>query len=484
VTAAAPAFHRDSRQKNLARLAVSPLDVLILGGGINGAGIARDLALRTHKAGRRLRIGLIEKRHFASGTSGRNSHLIHGGLRYLEQFDFGLVREALHERAVLRKVAPELVEPLGFLIPFSSWFERCYYGVGLWLYDLLAGSGNIGRRRFYSKKEVAELEPGLGLDRLHSAAVYTDCRVNSSRLVLENIFDAARLETIIANYTEAIGWRREGDSFLVQAKDSLDEGQFMIRARRLVDARGPWESGANLRLVRGSHVVLPALTQSGNAMAHFHTDGRIIFVIPWGPGNSLSLVGTTDVDHTGSPDEVNISGEEIRYLLGIVKHLFPGAKELEPISVFSSLRPLLAEPGASATKTSRTHKIQMDDGVVKVTGGKYTTYRAMSAEAVDLLLRDLAPELVGRCPTAKAPFPDSPRPATRDAIIATAVEHEMAVRLADLMFVSTYWGYHSRWDAASLRPIAEQMQERLGWSAERLDQEIALVLRIAAIPKY
>ncbi|MBK5290458.1 MAG: glycerol-3-phosphate dehydrogenase/oxidase [Acidobacteriia bacterium] len=484
MTAVAPAFHLLSRKENLALLASGPLDVLIVGGGINGAGIVRDLALRKLNAGRRLRIGLIEKRHFASGTSGRNSQLIHGGLRYLEQFDFGLVREALRERALLVKLAPHLVEPLGFLIPFTSWFERCYYGLGLWLYDLLAGSRTIGRRRYFSREELARLEPGLASASMHSAAIYFDCRVNSARLLLENIFDAARHGAIIANYAEATQWVREGDGFDVRVKDSLDGSQFTIRARRIVDARGPWEGGGNLRLVRGSHVVLPALTRSGHAIAHFHTDGRIIFVIPWGPDNRLSLVGTTDVDHPGSPDEVGISPEEIRYLLGIVRQLFPSAKDLEPVAVFSSLRPLLAAPGASASKTSRTHKIRMEDGVVKITGGKYTTYRAMSAEAVDLLMQDMAPDLVGRCPTAEAPFPDSPRPATREAIIAIAVEHEMAVRLADLMFVSTYWGYHSRWDAASLRPIAQQMQERLGWTGERLEQEIALVLRIGAIPKY
>jgi len=479
VTPPAPAFHIDSRRNNLASLASAPLDALVIGGGINGAGIARDLSLRARSAGLAFRTGLIEKRHFASGTSSRNSQLIHGGLRYLEHLDFALVREGLRERALLTRLAPGLVEPLGFLIPFHGWFERLYYGLGLWFYDLLAGRKNIARRRFLSLDGLAALEPALNREGVHSAAIYSDCRVNSARLLLENIFDAARHGAIVANYTEATSWTRSGESFAVTLRDHLAQSSFTVHARRLVDARGPWEGGDHLRLVRGSHIILPALTQSGNAIAHFHTDGRIIFVIPWGPRNSLSLVGTTDVDHDASPDEVSISPEEIRYLLAIVRSLFPGATALQPLAAYSSLRPLIAT-GGSASKASRSHKIWMEDGIVKITGGKYTTYRSMSAEAVDLLAGEIAPALVGKCTTGEVPF----IPAAVEPTVEHAVNHEMVQRLPDLMYVSTYWGHYRSWDADSLRGIAGEMGELLQWPPERIEEEIALTLGIGAMPAY
>jgi len=472
----APAFHPQSRKENLARLIGEPLDVLIIGGGINGAGIARDLALRACGT---LRIGLIEKRYFGSGTSSRNSQLIHGGLRYLEHFDFALVKEALHERARLVKLAPGLVEPLRFVMPFETWFQRRYYGIGLWLYDLLAGSHNIAPRLNLSLAELKRIEPDLNLVGLHSAAIFSDCRVNSARLLLENLFDAARHGVIAVNYAEAAGWQRRGEILEVNIEDRLGGGESVVRAHQIVDARGPWEGGANLRLVRGSHIIVPALTDSGNAIAHFHRDGRIIFVIPWGPQNSLSLIGTTDVDHSGSPDEVSITPQEIRYLQAIARELFRDAGDLKPIAVYSSLRPLVAADG-SPSAASRGHKIWKQDGVVKITGGKYTTYRSMSQEAVDLL----APDLRGRCTTHESAFTPARKPDTAEAIIQQAVDYEMAQRLADLMFVCTYWGYERSWDAEALRPLAHEMGRPLAWSDAQREQQIALVLRIAAIPAY
>ncbi|MCP5117749.1 MAG: FAD-dependent oxidoreductase, partial [bacterium] len=176
-------------------------DVLIVGGGINGAGIARDLALRARKAGAKLRIALIEQHHFASGASGNNSQLIHGGLRYLKQLEFGLVREALQERTTLLHIAPHLVEPMPFLIPFHGSARRAYYGIGLWLYSQLAGRRGIGPHQSVSREELERLEPGLAVDGVSSAAIYYDCKVNAARLVLENLFDAIGHGAMAANYT-------------------------------------------------------------------------------------------------------------------------------------------------------------------------------------------------------------------------------------------------------------------------------------------
>jgi glycerol-3-phosphate dehydrogenase len=462
------------REEALARMAAEPLDVLVVGGGINGAGILRDLMLRSSG---RVRAALVDKGHFSGGTSGRNSQLIHGGLRYLENLEFGLVREALAERRTLLRIAPGLVEPLPMIIPFHGLGRRLYYGTGLVFYDLLAGSDNVGRRRHVALDELARLEPGLSRDGLHSAAVFYDCKVNSARLVLANLFEASRNGALVANYASANAWRRDGEGFRVEIEDRLGGGRMEVRARQLVDARGPWEGGTNLRLVRGSHIVVPKLTRSAHAIAHFNRDGRILFIIPWGSRGDLSLVGTTDIDHQGGPDSVHISADEVRYLRAAAGALFPGA-DLDPVAAYSSLRPLVSEPGKSASSTSRSHRIWRDsDGVLKITGGKYTTYRAMAEQAVDLL----RPELAGACATATTPLAAEPPPPGREAEVA--VSREMARRLPDLMFVSTYLGHERRWTAEGLEGVARQMGGLLAWSEERIRQEVRLTMSIAGLPE-
>ena len=530
-----PAFTDDSRHAALARLRAEEFDVLILGGGINGAGIARDLCLRARIAGRPLRVALVEQRHFASGTSGKNSQLIHGGLRYLKYLEFHLVREALRERATLLEIAPHLVEPLPFLIPFDTQWARFYYGAGLVLYDLLAGKRNIGHRRSLSRDEMARLEPGFALDRLAAAAIYYDAAVHSARLVLENVFDAVRDGAVAANYVRAEKKVRRGDRFEVALRDMLTGESFPATARKLVDTTGPWQRESPLRLVRGSHIILPRLNASDHAIAHFGKDGRIIFIIPWGEKKNLSLVGTTDYDHESGPDEVRISADEIRYLLNAVELLYPNSRGQRLISAFSSLRPLVKEEKHSATQTSREHRIwNSGEGVLYVAGGKYTTYRLMSEEAADLVCRELAPPLAGACRTKEEPLggnswewlkktlESAPKLAREhglkeaevsilirrygrlisallgglerepfpglgtieSAVVRFAVEHEMARRLADVLFVSTYWGYEREWSAETLGPISRAMGELLGWSDEKRDEEVRLVLDLLAIPDY
>jgi glycerol-3-phosphate dehydrogenase len=467
-----------SREANLARLQEGPLDVLILGGGINGAGIARDLALRSRRAGVDLRIGLVEQHHFASGTSGKNSQLIHGGLRYLKGLEFGLVSESLRERATLLDIAPHLVRPQPFLIPMYGWFARLFYGTGLAIYDALAGSRTIQRHRSLTRDAVIRLEPELSTDHLTSGAIFFDAQVHSARFVLENIFDAARNGAMVANYVRA---ERIGPQS-VTLHDSLTGRSFEVHAKKIVDATGPWAGEDALRLVRGSHIILPRLNRSENAIAYFEPSGRVVFVIPWGERADLSLVGTTDIDHKTGPENVHISQEEIDYLLGIVKRLYPRCGDVSPISTFSSLRPLVRDHSSSPTKASRGHRIWNSvDGVLHVSGGKYTTYRAMSEEAVD----KIAPELAHIHETATTPLGGNSRERIGELLasapgarIAFAVEHEMAQRLPDLMFVSTYWGYEARWTKDTLAPYAAEMGKRLGWDPDRMRQEIELTLGI------
>jgi glycerol-3-phosphate dehydrogenase len=530
-----PVFSTGSREKSLQRLRKESFDVLILGGGINGAGIARDLALRSRRVGTPLRVALVEQRQFASGTSSKNSQLIHGGLRYLKQLEFGLVREALRERAALLRIAPHLVEPMPFLIPFYSRTARTYYGTGLWLYDQLAGRRRLARRRHLSRADVVRTEPGLSPEGLTSGAIFFDCRVQSARFVLENIFAAAAGGAVITNYTRAESYSIEGSGFRVALTDTLSGEALETTAEKLVDTTGPWERSSQLRLVRGSHIVLPRLNASNNAIAYFAEDGRIVFLIPWGPERRLSLVGTTDRDHSTGPEDVRVTPDEIRYLLGIVERLFPGASGVQPIAAYSSLRPLLQDDSESATKTSREHRIwNSSDGVLHVAGGKYTTYRVMSEEAADAVAEEIAPELRGKSLTLETPLggnsreqfdellssssalasdhgletdeverlihdygqlapvvldylPESPRePLSRleSAVIAFAVHHEMAQRLPDLLFVSTYWGYERSWSAHGLQPFAWEMGRLLGWGDQRIEQEVELSLRITAIPAY
>ncbi len=454
----------DLRLRQIHALREADLDVLVIGGGINGAGVLRDLALRARHANAPLRIGLVEQKHFASGTSGKNSQLIHGGLRYLKYLQIPLVRESLHERSVLLRMAPQFVKPLAFLLPMYGIGSRLKYGAGLWLYDLLAGSQRIARHRMMSVCEVAKMEPELSVQGLSAGGIFYDGAILSARFVVENILDAIENGALAANYIKAAGWEPGADGrWKVHCEDALTGEEFEIGTRKLVDARGAWSEAASLRLVRGSHIVIPRVNAGDHAIAHFEPDGRIVFLIPWGSGNQLTLVGTTDVDHQGSPDAVHISSEEQQYLLGIIHKLFPARADVRPIAAFSSLRPLVRDHSGSATSASRGHRIwNSPDGVLHIAGGKYTTYRQMSEEASDLVCREIAPKLAPMHRTAETPFP----------LVDRAVGEAMEQHLSDYLFVSTYLGYERRWNAESLVPIAESLGRQRGWNEPRVKEEV------------
>jgi glycerol-3-phosphate dehydrogenase len=465
---------KDRRAGNLARLKSESWDVLIVGGGINGAGIARDLMLR----GADLKVALVEKNHFASGTSGKNSQLIHGGLRYLKYFDFGLVKEALHERATLLKIAPELVQPLQFLIPCYGAFDRWFYGAGLTLYDALAGSRSIGHHRAIGSAQTHSLEPSLEDANLRGGLLFYDGKVHSARLVLENIVDAGNRGACIANYVEA---QRTEDG-AITARDTLTGETFPLRAQRIVDATGAWSKGSPLRLVRGSHLIFPRIQQGDEAIAYFDEEGRIVFLIPWGEENNLTLVGTTDIDHDGTADDVRISTAEADYLRLIVRRLFPLYRG-EAMTSYSSLRPLIAESGRSATSTSREHRIwESAGGTLHISGGKYTTYRSMSEELVDMLMQEMRPGRDLPCRSAETRLDVAATPKERVARIRMAVDREFARRLQDVVYVSTYWG-HERWMTPEwLEPMAREMGSMLEWDSGWISAEIADVLNGQYLP--
>lgn len=458
----------DPRPAQIHRLRETTLDVLVLGGGINGAGVIRDLVLRARQAGTPLQAGVIEQGHFASGTSGKNSQLIHGGLRYLKYLHVHLVRESLHERSILLRIAPQYAKPLAFLLPMYGIKSRLVCGIGLALYDRLAGSQAIAPHRMLDRNEVRQIEPGLARVGLTAAAIFYDCSVVSARFVVENILDAMARGALAANYVKANSWERTANGFWrVRCTDKLAGEHFDIMARKLVDARGAWSDGDSLRLVRGSHIVIPRVGAGDHAIAHFEPDGRITFLIPWGSRNHLTLVGTTDEDHREGPDHVHITDGERDYLLGIVHRLFPGLAAVQPISAFSSLRPLIREREGSATSATREHKIwNSKDGILHIAGGKYTTYRLMSEEAGDLVCREIAPQLANLHLTADTPF------APAEWEIGDALEEH----LWDYLFVSTYLGYERRWDVESLMPYAEALGRKRGWGEDRLRAEADAVM--------
>ncbi len=406
-------------------------DVVIVGGGINGAGLARDLALRAHLRQTPLRVLLLEKNFWGAGTSGRNSHLIHGGLRYLKYLDFGLVREALRERHRLLTLAPHTVRPLRFEMPVGSVAKSLFYGAGIALYDLLAAGHRLGPSRYWG-----------------STLSYWDAASDSAALVIDNVRDAARLGAVCLPRTEVVE---------IQAKRVCLRSGELIGGRIIVDARGPWMKVPGLRLVRGSHIVLPRLYPGEHAIAHFHRDGRIIFFIPWGDLDPVTLVGTTEADHSATADQVAISVEEREYLLGITRELFPQAANFPVLGEFSSLRPLVLDPGKSHSATSREHRIGFgEDGILRIEGGKYTTYRAMAEESADKALSRIAPGLCGFYPTRTEAFGvETLRPRGIADRIAWAQREEGCRTVEEFLTCCTNWAWQRRWTPEQLRPIEE-----------------------------
>jgi glycerol-3-phosphate dehydrogenase len=414
------------------------LDVLVIGGGITGAGIARDAAMRG------LRTALVEQADFGAGTSSRSSRLVHGGLRYLEHGALHLVFEASHERHVLLRIAPHLVRPRSFLFPLFAGgrVPRWQLAAGLWLYDGLSLFRNVRRHQWLSKRGMLRAEPGLRARDLRGGARYWDAQCDDARLTLANIRDAHRHGALVANYAtvEALE-TADGRVRGARVRDLETGARLPVRALVTVNAAGPWSDAvrddgqAFLRLTKGAHVAVPrARVGHREAITLLSPlDGRVMFVLPWG---DLTYVGTTDTDHDGPPDDVRATGADVRYLLRSANAVFPDAR-LTPddvIATWAGLRPLLRpadarDPGA----VSREHHIIDRPGIISVIGGKLTTYRAMAAEAVDRAAARLA-EFDGRRPPPRAPTEREPLPGgeTRDLelVVAEAVREGVSPELA------------------------------------------------------
>ena len=374
-------------------------DVVIVGGGMAGAGVARDLALRG------VSTALVEKGDFASATTSQSSKLIHGGLRYLELFDFGLVRESLRERETLRRLAPHVVRPLPFLVPIYRGSSRSLIKVrlGLKLYDWLTPGRNREHYRVLPAVDALSLEPALRARDLRGAGYYfDDLLVFPERLCLENVLSACRLGARAFNYAQVAEVTRDARRTItgVKVRDLLTGRVATLGARVVVNATGPWvdefraaagvsERGRRiLRRTKGIHCLLPRLTD--RAIYHSTGDDRMIFVIPW---REFSLVGATDSDFDGDLDRLHATGAEVTYLLDEVYKVLPDPRVAlnEVVYTYAGVRPLSFEKGKRESDVSRAHKIVAEERgrFLSITGTKLTCFRSLAAELGDQVMRTL-----------------------------------------------------------------------------------------------
>lgn len=469
-----------SRLEALAALDRQEFDVLVLGGGIVGASVARDAAMRG------LRTALVERRDFASGTSGRSSRLLHGGLRYLAQGRIGLVHEASVEKKVIHEIAPHLAAPLSFVFPTykgNREWKLWQLKIGVKLYDLLCGGRNLGPSSWLNREEVLALAPGLETHNLQGGVRYYDGFTNDARLVLDTLRSAAHHGAVIVNDVRFIDASRQNHWECV-VEDALTGQRKKVITRTVVNATGPWADGlphsaVKLRLTKGIHVVVESHRLPVRETVVMTEGSRILFVIPWG---ERVIVGTTDTDYAGDPAQVAADEGDIDYILEVTARHFPQAKlgRADIISLWAGLRPLIADPSGQPSDISRSHEItNPEPHWWDVAGGKLTTCRLMAEQTVDKLIQAAALKALP-CRTHETPLLKGldtaysglvPPLVTREAV-RHFCQQEWASRLEDVMIRRAGWHYYYA-DAAQ---IAEQvslwMAEALDWSAEHREKEL------------
>jgi len=462
-------------------------DVLVIGGGITGCGVARDAAMRG------LRVALVERDDFASGTSGRSSRLVHGGIRYLENAQFHLVRESIRERQTLLRIAPHLVKPLAFTWPVyrGARIGKVKLSAGLLLYDLMAS----GRSRRHSALDVAatlEREPALRADDLTGGAVYYDAATDDTRLTLANAIAAREHGAVVVNHARVTSLLRDGHRGTLATVVS-DTTTREVRARVVVNATGIWgndfSSGARSERKRGSKGIHIAVAREriGNRDALTlisPADGRVMFCLPAGAN---AIIGTTDTWTTESPESVQAGAADVDYLIRSANAYFPRAALTrdDVISSWAGIRPLASGGAARPGRVSREHSIATADGVITVTGGKLTTYRSMAAEIVDAVERAMRRK-PRAATTDSVPLPGADREAAvmklqrtdpglaaalvpglpyTGADLVHAVREEMATTLSDLLIRRTHLAFETRDHGQSVSArAAEIVAPLLGWS--------------------
>ncbi|MDF4253918.1 glycerol-3-phosphate dehydrogenase/oxidase [Streptomyces sp. WMMB303] len=525
----------EQRADALARMAETELDVLVVGGGIVGAGTALDAVTRG------LSTGIVEARDWASGTSSRSSKLIHGGLRYLEMLDFALVREALKERGLLlERLAPHLVKPVPFLYPLQhrGW-ERLYAGTGVAMYDVMSVSSGHGRglprHRHLSRRHALRAAPALKKGALVGALQYYDAQVDDARFVATLVRTAAEYGARAANRARVVGFLREGERVVGARIEDLEQGgEYEVRARQVVNATGVWtddtqgliaERGQfHVRASKGIHLVVPKDRINSTTGLILRTEKSVLFVIPWG---RHWIIGTTDTGWDLDKAHPAASSADIDYLLDHVNEVLAVPLTRDDVEgVYAGLRPLLAGESEATSKLSREHTVAHPvPGLVVVAGGKYTTYRVMAKDAVDEAVHGLhhrvaecvteevrlagaegyaalwngrarlaqraglhvarVEHLLGRYGSmteevldliAKEPALREPLPAADDylkAEVVYACTHEGARHLDDVLTRRTRISIET-FDrgARSARECAELMAPVLGWDSDQVDREV------------
>ena len=464
-----------------------PLDVLIIGGGISGAGVARDAAMRG------LNVGLVEQHDFAFGTSSRSSRLLHGGLRYLAQGRIGLVREASVEKTIIHRIAPHLAEPLPFIFPayrgnrhWALWQLK----IGVKIYDLLCRGRNFGRSTWLDRDEVLQRVPNLVGAGLNGAVRYYDGLTNDARLVLDTLRSAARNGASLLNYVRFKEATRK-DGWECTIEDCLTGKELQVRTRAVVNATGPWtgnvpHSRVKLRLTKGIHLVVDRARLPLSETVVMTEGTRILFAIPWG---ERTILGTTDTDYTGRLDRVIADAMDVRYVLEIANQFFPRARLMpdDVISTWAGLRPLLANPKGNPSDISRSHEIgNPEPGWWDLAGGKLTTYRRMAEQTVDGIVKWLKRtnswgHTITPCRTAEEPLLSPAETVGVSGILPPTfnrrvVEHycvnEWAVHLDDVMVRRTSWKHYFPDARQRAERVADWMGEVLGWSEETRAAEI------------
>ena len=485
---AARAFSAEGRLQNLADLGAGEVDILIAGGGITGAGIALEATRRGYT------VGLVDGADFASGTSSRSSKLVHGGLRYLGQYEFGLVHEALQERRRLAETFPDLVTPLAFLMPIPRrLLPAAQFSAGFWVYDALSLGSGFPRHRRIDVAAARRLAPALQRTDIRGAWKYWDAQTDDARLTVEVLRRAHAGGALVANYAAVTRASRTGAGWQVEIEDRATGGALTARCRYLVNAGGVWaeiieglagrESATRIRPSKGVHIAIAQTTLPiGAALAFPVGDGRLLFAVPW---KGHVIVGTTDEDYEGDIAAPGCSPEEAADLVAGVNRFFD--LQLTPADVLSrwaGVRPLVKTGGATATKDiSRKPHVALEDGhLLTVMGGKLTTFMRMADDALALLPGPAGGSRRAAAPAAPPPVtsvfadPDlaTPLPGAAEyrlADIARACDEEMAMELEDALSRRLRLAFVDAEAARAAAPLAAGvMASRLGWGKDNEDR--------------
>ncbi len=479
------------KRNEINQLADQQWDLLVIGGGITGAGVMLEAARRG------LKVLLVEQRDYAWGTSSRSSKMVHGGLRYIAQGDVKLTRHSLLERERLLKELPGLVERATYLFPLRKGVfpGRWPMKAVLWLYDFLAG---IRDHRYLSLQQVKERAPALNTDGLTGAMCYTDALTDDCRLVMRTLLEATRHGGVAENYLQVTGVAREEQGFSVSLHDLVSDQKRTVQAKQVVNATGAWAdrfsgSEARVRPLRGSHLFVdPERLPVSDCLTVMHPeDGRPVFVFPW---EGVTCVGTTDLDHPQDMDiEASASNQEVEYLLRLINSQFPG-RAISREDVFATIagvRPVIASgKGGDPSKERRDHAVWGDNGVVTVSGGKLTTFRLIALDA--LLATGLISEGEHRKgqKTKAAMYSklEAAPPAVDEFLHANQddddffdwlLEQEAVQHLDDLMLRRTRLGLtQPQAGVAVLERRREQIKAALGWDDERWEKELSRYLDI------